>query len=604
MAYDSYAPEMVIKRYRDLKSSFGERDEHHREVSLVRSGNGQELISDIWPSDTFPKSITANILDTAARDLGEMAGFLPQVSCQPARFTSQAAKKAAEKRTNVVLSYLDSSRFQPQMYQGGDWFFSYSALIVAVEPDWKNSRPALRTITPKGAYYTRNLHGEVASFYQCWDESVAQLCAMFPDLKEQIRGTEYTSLGVSHRRSDSDRLEVVKYQGPDKSCVFLPDEELTLSEAPNPMNRTPIFIAERIRWDECARGQFDQMLWVQLARARMALYGMEVVDQSVNAPIVVPNDVDDIDLDSRGIIHTDNRQGVGRVELPIPQGAFVENELLQREERLAARYPEGMTGNFDASIITGSAVNSLLNQVNTQLKVAQELFSYCLQDALAFALEMDEKFWPDVEKTAKGTSSGKRFAERYTPSKDIAGEYGVQATYGHLFGLDPSRALVYALQLQGAGAMSRDTLLRLQGHLKGIDPTQEIERIDIERMEEALLASVMGTAQNIPMMAQAGQNPVQLINQIATAIRERAKGRSVTDAVLKAFEPSEEELAAAEDPFADAMAGGMPGAPPGGGGGGPEDLMMMLSGLSQSGAPNLQANVSRMIPTQGSGRGG
>src|SRR3546814_17426422 len=56
-----------------------------------------------------------------------------------------------------------------------------------------------------------------------------------------------------------------------------------------------------------------------------------------------------------------------------------------------------MTGNIDASIITGQGINALLSTVDSQIQVAQNLIAVALADAASFDLEMDERFWPEME---------------------------------------------------------------------------------------------------------------------------------------------------------------------------------------------------------------
>ena len=58
------------------------------------------------------------------------------------------------------------------------------------------------------------------------------------------------------------------------------------------------------------------------------------------------------------------------------------------------------------------------------------------------------------------TTAGARYAVKYTPSKDIAGDHTVDISYGFAAGLDPNRATVLLLQLDGASLVSRDYIRR------------------------------------------------------------------------------------------------------------------------------------------------
>jgi hypothetical protein len=75
------------------------------------------------------------------------------------------------------------------------------------------------------------------------------------------------------------------------------------------------------------RGQFDDVLGIQLLRNRFALLAMEAAEKSVQAPIVLPQDVQELQLGGDAVIRTANPAGVRRVELNIPAGAFTEQTL-------------------------------------------------------------------------------------------------------------------------------------------------------------------------------------------------------------------------------------------------------------------------------------
>ncbi len=128
---------------------------------------------------------------------------------------------------------------------------------------------------------------------------------------------------------------------------------------------------------------------------------------------------------------------------------FVILELLQREMRLGARYPEGRSGVINASVVTGQGVQALLGAFDTQVKTGQQILADVFEDVIALCLKMDERLFAGEKKIA-ATSGGARFELSYDPSRDIRGDYTVQVRYGLMSGLDPSRALIFSLQALGA----------------------------------------------------------------------------------------------------------------------------------------------------------
>jgi hypothetical protein len=92
----------------------------------------------------------------------------------------------------------------------------------------------------------------------------------------------------------------------------------------------------------------------------------------------------------------------------------------------------------------------------------------------------------------------------------------------------------------------------------------EKDRIDIERMRDALSGSIGALTQAIPQMASNGADPSEIIEKIATVIDMKKKGTSIEDAVMKIFKKEETEVeeapGMAEQP--EAPEGMQQGAPP------------------------------------------
>lgn len=600
----------LLARFRQAEQRFEQRDRRHAEVSAARRGDVQQLLPGMFPKN-FPRQITANIINTAAQDLGEILGELPDILCRPQNPTAQKSVNAAAKRTKIAIDYVRSSRLQSQMYSGCDQLLTFGALPLIVEPDFKESKPRLRVDSPVGAYYELDFLGRTAIYFKKWYEPVSALCAKFPDLAHSLKyGRAMSGAYDLGHSSDSVNLCVVKYFGPDKFCVFTPDRDgLVLSESPNHMGEVPVFIAERPKWDVEVRGAYDEAVWIQVARARMALFTMEATDKAINSPIRVPKDVNRFNYGPNALIHTDSQvaDAVSRVRLDVPPAAFAQNEILQQEERLSARYPEGRSGSIDASVITGQGVKELLGTMDSQVKTIQDLLGHTLSDALGFAMKMDETFWPNVEKTIKGDADGAPFVERYEPVKAIDGNYEVTTTYGLAYGMDHQRGLVFALQLRGDRIVDRGSVRQQFAKAFGVDAEQIERLVDIEEIDDALKQGVFQLASAVgnPELAAMGVDPRKVVQQLSVIQRERAKGKPLADAIDKALQPTEEEKRAAEqqqaaianDPMAAAAqemgaAGGGPQGSPGGNGG----LQQLLAGLTTAGNPQLSARVSRQLP--------
>jgi len=242
-------------------------------------------------------------------------------------------------------------------------------------------------------------------------------------------------------------------------------------------------------------------------------------------------------LGGDAVIRTANPAGVRRVELSIPQGAFAESQLLNQELRSGTRYPEGRSGNIDASIVTGQGVQALMGAFDTQVKSAQAIFASALRDVVSICFELDEAAYA-VEKTIRGVDSGSPYEITYHPSKDIKGDYSADVRYGMLAGLNPAQGLIFMLQALGGGLISKDMAMRELPFT--VNVTQELEKIEVENMRTSLLSGITSMAQAIPAMATSGADPSKVIKQIADVISARQKGVALEDAVAETFAPEQQ----------------------------------------------------------------
>lgn len=594
----TYVSRDLLNKYLSLSGAQAERQSRNAEVSAARRGDVNTVMPGVFPTK-WPRPVVANILDTTARDLAEVLARMPTVECTSSSLVTEKSKKFSSKRTKVALYYIEHSRLKLQLYSGCDWFFSFAAMPLVVEPDFDAMCPRLRVDDPRGAYWETDFYGTVKIYAKCWQDTIQSLTAKFPEVGKLIKRTQpngQTDAGET-------KLDVVKLYYENKIVLFLPEREgLVLAQTEHRLDRPPVVVAERPKWDEHGRGQFDDVMWVWLARARMAVYGLEAADKAVRAPLAVPEDVTQISFGADALIRTNEPDKVRRVPIELPQSSLIEAQVLDKEIADGSRVPAARRGDVDASIITGRGVDALTQIYSTQIATAQDVVGDALRRALMIAFEMDETYWPEVKKTVTGVASGAPFSETYTPAKDIAGDYTVSVTYGMTAGMDPNRAIVFLLQLRADKAIDRDTMQRMLPF--EVDVEQLQRRVDVEEMNDGIKQGVLGLLANAPMLSlQGGPDPIKVIQQAGAIIKARQNGKPFHEAVLEAFQPEPE--AQPQNPLEQlqALAGGGAGGQqqaPGDnsflGAGAAPDVQMLLAGLTAGGKPNLQANVSRRLP--------
>ncbi len=223
----------------------------------------------------------------------------------------------------------------------------------------------------------------------------------FPEYESQLVGPQ--------GRENTDMyalLEMIRYEDDDQVVLYVPQRQnLVLKRTPNPLGEMLVRVARRPSIDEEPRGQFDDVVWVQLARARFSLLALEAAEKSVQAPLALPNDVQELAFGPDAVLRSQNPQQIRRVGLELPNAAFTEQAVLQQEMRLGARYPEGRTGNIDASIITGQGVQALLGAFDSQIKAGQQVLAQTFEDVISLCLRADEKIFP-FDKNVRGLNDG------------------------------------------------------------------------------------------------------------------------------------------------------------------------------------------------------
>ena len=583
--------EGVVRKVDSLRLRHAARDARNLDVLAVRRGRISEVYPNFFP-DGVDTNVVANFIDVVARDLSEVMAPLPSINCSAANSVNDRARNFADKRTRIASNYFQHSDLSVQMYSGADWYITYGFIPFLIELDEESKLPRIRVENPLGAYPDFDRYGRCVAFAKRYSLTLGELISQFPEYERELLGKD------GYQQDLNTQIEMIRYYDKDQSIVYVPRRSnLVLSQAINPLGKMMIVVARKPSIDGELRGQFDDVLGIQLLRNRFALLAMEAAEKSVQAPIVLPNDVQELQLGGDAVIRTSNPAGVRRVELSIPQGAFAESELLNKELRTGTRYPEGRTGNVNATVVTGQGVQALMGAFDTQVKSAQAIFASALRDVIATCFEIDEKIFPK-SKTIRGVDSGSPYEVEYLPSKDIKGDYSADVRYGMLAGLNPAQGLIFMLQALGGGLISKDMAMRELPFT--VNVTQELEKIEVEGLRASLLASISAMTQAIPQMATQGGDVSSIASNIAAVIKARQKGVTLEDAVSDIFAPQQQVPPAGVPGSPVEQPSPAPGGAPAGGAPSPgleapmpppPDIQTILSTLSGSGKSSGRATI-------------
>jgi len=596
-----------IKNYYDrYRRMYDDRDQRMNQVLQVRQGKMRDVYPDLFPDGPFENPIVANMVDIAARDIAEVIAPLPSFSCTSTSMVSETARRKADKRGEIVNGIVNFSDLQTQMFNAADRYVTYGFVPAQVEIDIDESMPRIKFFDSLGSYPVIDRYGRVTMFFQRMNKPTEELMAKYPELAHLIYDKNNTTT-VS---------EIVRFHDKDQDVLFMPQKNnLVLERAKNMMGECMIRVVQRPSLDDQSRGQFDDVLAIQVAKARYALLSLEAATKSVQAPIAMPLDSQELALGPDAIMRSSKPNEIRRVPLELPSNVFAQQSVLEQELRLGSRFPDARTGNMDASIITGQGVKALMGGFDTQIKTAHAMFARAFTELLALALKVDEKIFGNQEKELKGVYNGTPYNLKYKPERDISGDYTVDVQYGLMAGLDPNRALVFGLQARGDKLISRDFLRRQMPF--SFNATQEEEKVETEELRDAMKQAIASYAQAIPALASQGQDPSDILRKLSYVISARQKGTAIEIAIQEAFQPQNPTPAAAPGSVSPESMG-MPSESAAGGGqlpmgmsetgrmqgvapgqimpGGRPDVQSLLAGLNNRGDANLQATVARRVP--------
>lgn len=590
------------------------RDQDSELVRIVRRGKLHEYFPGYF-ADDMPQMTIANAIDNAARDTAELIAPLPSLACAAGNMSSAKDVARAALKNKVASYYWEKSQLAVQNINFADAATAYAFGVYLIEPDFQHKCPRIRWENSFGTYYYKDRFRRLVWYAKYTQVDMLTIVGRYPDAAPFIK---YKN---GREQANHELVTVVTYKDRERDVVYLPDYgHLVLAEWQHNLGVTMAAIAERPDQEDTPSGQYDQAVFPMIAKHVITMAQMSAAKQAVEAPIAIPDDVQDLPSGPNAVIRTQNGiQGVGRVRLDIPDDVFAVAEQLDRAVKEGSRYPEARSGGISGSIVTGKGVEALAGTLNTQVRTMQTVVGRALEEATELCFRLDVALWPTEQKQITGVLTGKPFEVKYIPARDIGDSYSCKVTYGFASGQTPAQAIVALLQLRGDKLISRDTFRRQLPF--DLDPDEEQRAVDLEDASAAALQGMLGLSQALGPITMQGQDPMKILQAQATFMKLRKRGKSVEDALIEAFTPPEPDPNALPpegapgvpgqpaDPAMGPQGPGGPEMPPGvrdnglmegvpygqagSAPGGMPAIQSLLSRLRGQGSPVMEASVSR-----------
>lgn len=270
---------IIQNKLRMLERRFRDRDQRWEEVRAIRRGDFESFPDLV--SDAFPKPIVQNFIDTTARDLAEMLAPLPSFNCSSISMRSDAERKRADMRTKIANNYITNSRMNVQLLYGADHYWTYGMTVFYVEPDFTERLPRIVVEDPSNGYPEFDRWDRLLTYTKKFYCDAHVLADLYPEYAGRILAVASENAGTESEF----QLELIRYWDDWGQTLTLGGKHpFVLQRLKNRTKRIPVVIAKR-PWLDTAiiKGQFDDVVWIQLARDMMAKLQFEAVEKAVQA---------------------------------------------------------------------------------------------------------------------------------------------------------------------------------------------------------------------------------------------------------------------------------------------------------------------------------
>lgn len=505
-----------------------------------------------WPdlSQTPEAPTVANQVELGIAHWGAIGGaILPSVRVPINKESDRRTEKpAARKRERRIRELWSSSNVSELSSQ---WWQDYVGAGTAVMGAWANfeetnlveRNPYLMRWDPRHTYPLKDNKGNISELLIARRISKGEIAAMYPAWKGVFKHADdeqieewfwYTNDRVTYQLVD------VSHDGRKANRnVTLVDQEWKLGFVPATEVLLPSFDGQR-------RGLFDQALHIMRTMQRLMLMTIMSTEENAFPAIASYDVVNPEDFGPGADIRL--RSAEGKIERLGPSSHFDVKDLVARLSDEAAKqsaYPQQLTGDPGASIVSSRGIKASMGALDARLAVAHKQFENGLGKVSGFLLAFDEQYC-NAEKTIIGDARDTSDAEKYFPEKDVDGSYLVNCTYGLGAGSDPANIEMRLNMNLSNGLISRETARNQLPFLE--DPDAEPIKQLREAMQDSIVQGVLAMSQQDG--GQLAAEALKLLTGDAADYDE-----VIAQLIEVVLAPPEPEAAPGGDPAAAAVAG-------------------------------------------------
>lgn len=589
---------LLPSKYRTYRDRWAERNE--RMDAVLDAIHGDYDVDD--PNDDAIANRSPNFIQVAMEDTAEAASIIPTVRVDPSG-PDREDREAADYMERHAAALLDVSQIENLSVIELMALASYGMCASVVVQDPDTGGPVIRYRDPRTCYPATGQEtlDSVREAFFARELYLTQLPEEWLALVRMHCPGDFEGNGFTRSWRDK-KIILIEYFDEDEKIIAglyqsgLSSPGGTVTHTPiefwreeNKTGICPVVVGQRMTLDSEPRGQFDQLIGMVRAHARLLGMALDYADQAVYSDVWVKDLIGPLNFGGGAFIQLGPNGAIGRVP-PAQTDLTVFRELdsLIEGMHLGGRYPRTRPGEIDQAIASAKFVEATAGVMNTVIRTYHLIMKRFWEQNLRVAFKHEIAY--GRKRMMSGVLRNQQFQMERDPSKiDLKAK--IRVDYGMALGHDPGQAAVLGIQMQKAGFVSQEFVME---NFEGItDVAKEKSRIDVERFRDMALARLL---QGLEL----GTVPESALVEIAKA---RAEGRDI-------FELYEEfVLKPAEEMAASQLQTGLGGGPAQPGplqgpaqGPTPPDPAALLGALAGGGAPQDGPNpASRLNVPLGNG---
>lgn len=566
-AYADKSVREVIEDIEHLKSLHTSQRQTRRKIRDIIDG-GPAAISALLGNYSGETPPVNNLIYSGLNRLAQKISQVPDLTI-PLNGDSMSDRRHGETREDIVRGYDEMCQLDQMMSQLARWVpgYGFASAVVVDGKDWQgNPYPKAELRDPYDAYPSSwGVSQEPDRIaYVRSAASPKDLIKAYPSVgplfQKYQRGGAVLLGGETSWEGNKGSIEVVEYIDAHGTWVVAPDYDILCDFIPNPVYPlVPFKVAKRFSFNKLI-GQYDHVIGLMIANAKMNLYVLHEMAQSVSSPLFIAGQLsrgDTIEFGPQSVNMLEPGSTAQYLRSSTDPQMFQEIDRIERQLRVTSGYSVTDDAQSPNSFVTGRGLDNLQAGIQAEVEEYKRINRRFVEGLDTLRLAYDEKAYPNTKKPIFGFHNDEQGAPFYTPAKDIKGRWRTKREYGMLSGLDDPGKIVQLIQMFQAGWIDEITAME---NIHGIDNIPEVrKRIEQNQAKAALSQALVAKAQ--------GEDP-----RAVMALIELLPDDDMKNVLKKFYTPEGDELSPEEQAMA---------APPGPAG--PQDSTTVLSRLLGSG---------------------